>query len=216
MARRIGARPGLGALALAVAVGGCADGTELLVNDTELYAASVAALNGSGVTGAAAFQVDRDGDVVAGAEILSLAEGREHALYVRAGASCPAASADVDGDGLVDEDEGVAAYGLILIPLDDDLSDPTPNAFPSGSPVEYEGAVAYATLMAHLGVPDPDPADDRVTLGGGELALGERTLVVHGGWVLDGRVVADGTPGAAYEPSLPVACGAIDRVGPSS
>lgn len=205
----------LAVLTAGFALTGCDDEDDLTLTDTALYAAALTALNGSGVTGAAAFEVSESGDFAAGVEVLSLADGQGHAQHVHAGAACPASSADADADGLIDLGEGVADYGLILIPLDDNLADPGLNGFPSGPETDYDATVAYATLMAHLSAADPDPGDNLVTLNGADLELEERTVVIHGAWVLNGQVVAGGTQGATYDATLPVACGAIDRVGPT-
>jgi hypothetical protein len=216
MQRRIGLERAVVAGLVAVVVGACSDGEELVLRDTELYAVSLTPLNGSGVTGAAAFEVTEGGDFVVGMEVLSLADGQPHPQHVRAGPACPTSASDADGDGLIDVSEAATDFGLILIPLDEDLADPGVNGFPTGTPVEYQASVAYGVLMAHLDAADIDPDDSLVTLDGEDLQLDARTVVIHGAWVREGGVVAGGTEGATYDAMLPVACGTIDRVGPGT
>lgn len=190
---------------------GACDEDGVLEIEEEVFAAELTALNGSGVTGTATFVADEDGAFTARVQAIGLAPGEVHPQHVHAGASCPTLALDDDGDGLIGVAEGGPAYGLILIPLDGDLADAGQNlsSFPTGTPIDYEQSVGLDALLAAISGPDPDPDDMLTKLDGEALALGTRSVVLHGAFVLDGEVVPAGTAGAEYQATLPVACGTV-------
>lgn len=180
-------------------------------SSTLLYTTQLVELNNSGVGGTAEFLVTGD-KIQARVHATGLAPNEVHPQHIHAGAECPFPESEFDGgDGLVEIFEAAPAYGLVLLPLDDQLVNQIPGTYPTANPggvVNYNERGSLDALLGSLndGVA-PFPLTD---LGGADLALGSRTVVVHGAYVKDNMVVAPGTAGATYWESLPVACGTVD------
>jgi hypothetical protein len=198
---------------VALAAAGC--GSNLLDDDgeEETFTATLTALNGSGVTGMVEIRTDEDDDRF---ELVLEADGTApsimHAAHIHIAASCPTAAADVNADGYVDVMEGVPSYGLILIPLDDDLGSQATGAFASSGAdgsLELETETSLDLLLSDLQATDPDP-DDAVVKLTGALNLAGMTVVIHGvdpTTELPSTVASLGTAPATS--TLPVACGEI-------
>lgn len=186
-------------LTLMLGVAAC-DDDPLDIDDTDVFATELLPLNGSGLQGRATLEVVEDEVFGAFVDAVGLAPDQPHPQHVHADADCPTAAMDADNDGLVDIQEGAPAYGPVLIPLDDDLSDSAMNTFPVGTPVVYQESVPVAALLN--AVPDAEEP----------LALETRTVVLHGAFVLNGAIVPAGTSGAEYVATLPIACGEVVRV----
>ena len=187
-----------------------ADGSAMV----QMYVADLMPLNNSGVTGTARFQIVGD-KFQARVHAKDLAPGQAHPQHVHAGAQCPFPQSefDADGDGLVEILEAAPAYGKVLIPLDNILADQSPNMFPVANPsgtLNYQEKTSLGALLMALTngvVPNPAVFTD---LDGEELDMAERTVVLHGAFVKDGRVVQANVEGAEYVATLPVACGTIE------
>ena len=96
-------------------------------------------------------------------------------------ATCPDASFDEDGDGLVELDEGEDAYGPVIIPLfENELAETYPEA-------DVDGVLDYSHTFTL--------SDDELTALADPL---DRVFVLHGLLVDD-----------SYRPTVPVACGEI-------
>src|SRR5690606_18702812 len=119
---------------------------------------------------------------------------------VHALAECPDTSADdANGDGFLDVTEGLPSYGAIALPLDDDISNATPDTFPTAS---GSGAITYAETEARAEVQGAF---------GGNVDAGSRTVVLHG---VDPATNLPPTvatlTGLSAQQTLPVACATMD------
>jgi hypothetical protein len=124
-----------------------------------------------------------------------------HPQHIHASDRCPTASADTNGDGIVDVIEGLPFYGPILVPLDGDISNATSEipTFPFGmgkkGTYHYEASTTLSVLEAAIGEP---------------LNLSARHVVIHGvdlATPLPASVQS--LPGLPAQITLPIACGEI-------
>lgn len=163
-----------------------------------VFRADLASLNGSGVQGVAKIQV-QNGTFTVQINARGHVPGRVHPQHIHAKqdgskSTCPPASADDDGDGLVSVTEGGPFYGPVFIPLDGSLEKaeglgeiktfPVPNN--QGGAITYRQSISLEELGTNFNAP---------------LNLDQRAIVLHGENV-----------GGEYIPTLPVACGTIERV----
>jgi hypothetical protein len=210
------ARGALFALPFFVAFAAAGCGENLLDDDDgeeETFTATLTALNGSGVTGVVEIRTDEDDDEF---ELELEADGTApsivHQAHIRVAASCPTAAADANADGYVDVMEGVPSYGLILIPLDDNLGSQTSGAFATSAAdgsLELDSETSFDMLLSDLQASDPDP-DDAIVKLTGALDLTAMTVVIHGvdpTTDLPSTVASLGTAPATT--TLPIACGEI-------
>lgn len=170
-----------------------------------------------GVAHGKAYFTIRNGQFTARVDANGLEPNMLHAQHIHTATRCPPASADVNGDGIVDVVEGVPFYGPILVPLDDNLAVQGAGTFPTATgrrgTIEYQASTALNTLLADLNAPDPNPADAIVKLNGAPLALETRHVVLHGVDIhtfLPPSVASLGT--APAQATLPVACGGIRKI----
>jgi hypothetical protein len=146
-----------------------------------------------------------------------------HHQYVYVANNCPNASSDLNHDGFIDILEGVPSYGLVLVPLDGDLSSQAagssvyPISDAAGS-FAYTRSAAFSQLMADLHTADTDPTDLFAKLpSGNNLDLASRVIVLHG--VADATVLPNTIStvnGLTSHQSLPIACGKISRTAEGS
>jgi hypothetical protein len=129
-----------------------------------------------------------------------LAKNVYHFQYIHEGAHCPDKYADSNQDGVIDQNEVIAASGKMLIPLDSDLSgqseghDGFPLSDEEGSYLYYR-ASSFRYLMSDLRSRDRNRRDQLTKLpAGGELRLHERIIVIYG---------------SEDSPYLPIACAEI-------
>jgi len=127
-----------------------------------------------------------------------------HPQHIHASDRCPSASADTNGDGIVDVIEGLPFYGPILVPLDGNISNITseipsfPFAMGDRGTYRYEASTTLSVLEAALNEP---------------LNLPARHVVIHGvdlATALPSSVQS--LPGLPAQITLPVACGEIREV----
>lgn len=155
---------------------------------------------------------------VAGAEPADAAfpEGL-HPQHIHASSQCPTASADTNGDGIVDVIEGLPFYGPILVPLDADLANlGFELSFPFGQgergTYHYEASASVAAIDAALTTAFPNVAANH------SLDLATRHVVIHGvdlATPLPSTVQTLNFPDGSPIPpqlTLPVACGEIHLV----
>lgn len=182
---------------------------------TETASATLASLNGSAASGTATFSLT--GDVlVARVELAGADTGTMIMQHVHEGGACPTTAADTNSDGFIDALEAAAVTGLILVPLDADVSTQAggSGAFPisdtTGAYV-YADTVSFTTFHDDLLDTDPDPNDQVGKLSGDSIDIDTRVVEVHGvadTVALPSTVLA--LPGLTAQQSLPIACGTID------
>jgi len=198
-------------LALAVAAAGCADDSSGV--QTELYTVQLQALN-TQVAGnvSASGEITVTGDQLTARIDASGMDDTLHPQHIHLVASCPTMADDANGDGYLDVIEGAPSYGLILVPLDDDLSSQAAGSsgFPTGSSFSWEETTSMSVLMADLQAADPDSGDPVVKLDAGEsLDLAGRSVVIHGVADEDLPETVQGLGGLPGNVVLPIACGTI-------
>lgn len=129
-----------------------------------------------------------------------------HGFTTVKAATCPAPSADVNADGIVDLIETEPAAGVTLIPFNADLaaavilSDTYPVAADDGTLV-YHATVDLTGLEA-IAAKDYDISD---------LDLGNKVIFIHG--VADGQTLPDtvaSLPGVPATVTVPIACGELN------
>lgn len=154
------------------------------------YRATLSPLNGSGASGTAVItqtgqslriQINATGLEAGGAHIShihGLSEGKR-----AVDSNCPTPSADSDGDGFVELDEGAPFYGPILV----DFMNIDPN---------QDGIVNFTTTIPLTGVVTP---------------LNMRHIVIHGMTVgpVGAGTPGEVNGQAGYKTVLPVLCGEI-------
>lgn len=142
-----------------------------------------------------------------------------HMQHIHAATACPDSSADANGDGFVDVQEGIPSYGPILVPLDGNLNSQSAGAdgYPSANNLgiySYNGSGSFDQMIADLRLPDPDVTDAVIKLVPGQnLNLAGRHIVIHG--VPSNVNLPDTVASIGNMPSeatLPIACGEITRV----
>lgn len=190
-----------------------------ILNADAHYIADVKALNNSGVTGTVFATIE--GDILSIAvDLEGLAPDQVHIQHVHGlfdaegnpiDSVAPTQADDVDLDGFVEVSEGAAAYGDILLPIEDQS-----DGFNNDPVADADGNLAFYGQF--------DLTDDSLFLnplsgteytGADLLPLELREFVVHGqqidqafGAGTDGSI--DGTTG--YKLSLPVAAAGFDAV----
>lgn len=189
--------------------------------DEGIYRAVLAPLNSSvaGETnGTVEIRISGD-DVVVESTVAGAPAGVKHLQRLMTGAACPDMSADKNGDGIIDVQEGAPSYGQVLIPLDSNLSeqivgmDYGPIANGEGVYV-YRRSSTLSMLLSDLHAADPDIDDNISKLPpGDDIRLAGRVVIVHGvsrSAALASTVasVGDLTPAQA----LPIACGKLVRI----
>jgi hypothetical protein len=163
-----------------------------------VYRATLESLNDSGVEGVAKIQV-QGGRFTVQVNARGHVPGKPHPQHIHAKpgggeSTCPPASADQNGDGLVSVGEGGPFYGPVFVPLDGSLGEaeglgeiPTfPNPGNQGGAITYRQTIGLSELGTNFDAP---------------LNLEKRVIVLHGE-----NVEGD------YVPTLPVACGSIKQV----
>ena len=131
-----------------------------------------------------------------------------HGFKDNKAASCPGASADVNGDGVIDIVETEPASGTTMVPFD---------ANPAGMDVahgDYPKASATGTYKYHatVSLKALDAAFHKA-FGDSSLDLDRRVVMIHGVSAqtkLPASVASLGTIPASV--TLPIACGRIERV----
>ena len=202
--------------ALLLVAAGCDDASG---DNVAVFAATLAPVNGSGVSGSASVRADFGGGVFSVVVDASGLDDRSHPqfIFARPGtrSECPTAADDANADGVVDVVEATGATGGILLPLDNNVGDQDINVpgFPSGASVAYSTSAPLAEVDGALVRDDDDGADLIVTLGSsGVLSLEDFVVVLHG--------VSSAVPASAQSvlgldaaTTLPVACGVLVATG---
>ena len=133
------------------------------------FTVALAELNNSGVSGTAHLTLEGDTLTVI-IEATGLEAGKTHAQHIHgldvpSNRTCPPASADTDGDGLVSVAEGAPFYGPVILPL-------TPFSNAPG------GTISYTETFSGADLDGLRPLD----------TLQNRAVVIHG-MTVDGTYV---------------------------
>lgn len=190
---------------------------EVEEHEMKMFEAHLTPLNNSGVTGKATIKYSMNGKFEVLIHAKGLSPNRHHPQYIwgfapdgsmaHMKATCPPASAAGD-DNLIMLDEGKQHFGDIILSLDNKLVPLTYELkdFPF---VNYTGELTYYEMTA---TKELMQAFDNMYEGKQtekDLMLMNRVIVLHGGFVKDGKVMQRYSDGAEYMPTLPVACGEI-------
>lgn len=197
------------------------DGEVMQQQETEgSYRIVLKGLNGSEASGAGSIKIAED-EVAVQLKMIQSHSRTKHFQSISYKGNCPTVEDDLNGDGYIDIQEGIVAYGKALIPLDDDLNSQTagnkdlPISDGSGF-YEYSGKASLQQLLQDLKKPDDEREDLLVKLQPyEELNLAGRHIIVYG------------VPSSTHLPesiatrdelspqaSLPIACGEIVRINP--
>ena len=174
-------------------------------------------LNNSGVTGEATITYLQDGKFETHVMAENLAPGVAHPQHIHGfgfdsdspkDAVCPPMSAAGE-DGLLTLPDGLPFYGPILVPLDSELIPLTQQKFPRANKHGQVNYLEYTKTSALVMAIDEAYEGNQSMK---SLALNKRVIVLHGAYVKDNMIVPEGTEGAEYIATLPVACGEIEEV----
>lgn len=205
--RRLMALSTLGTAALLVLATGAS-----AQEGAQTFQADLQMLNDSNASGTATLTVEGDQLTV---EIRSegLTPEQPHAQHIHGDlpdeeivSECPSASADADGDGLINTAEGQPAYGMVLTSLttEGDVGPDSGLAVERFPVADADGSLTYSRTFTVN--PELDLAD-----------LADYAVVQHG-MDLDDSGAYDGDAESSLDPSLPLEatipanCGAIDAM----
>lgn len=143
-----------------------------------------------------------------------------HAQSIHIGNRCPDLGDDINGDGYIDGEEGLAVYGSILIPLDDDLNSQHIGLGTFPVTDEYGNyfwsrTAEFGKLLADLKEEDINKLDDYIKIKNDKrLNLKNMVVVIKGvsEKTLLPTTVAGGGRNTAHQ-SLPIACAIIRKIG---
>ena len=183
--------------------------------EAKLFVADLHPLNNSGVEGKATFKYQKGKQFLAEVHAEGLVPNMVHPQHIYGfedssqDAVCPPMSTAGE-DGLLTLPDGLPFYGPILVPLDDDLVPLMVDDFPMAN---ADGRINYqqSTELHELIMAIDEAQEGQQSLE--NLNLHNRTVVLHGAYVMDGKIVPAGTEGAEYIATLPVACGEIREAG---
>ena len=150
-------------------------------------------------------------------ELSSTFVGVSHRQAIHQGSKCPDGTSDTNKDGVVDFKEAVSAAGMILIPLDSDVSSQVlGNEYPvikEDGLYEYSEAAPLDLLVEELREEDLYPQDSLGKLSKNEkLDLENRTVIIYG--IPETKLVPRSVTSNEGEPQdqwIPIACGRINR-----
>ena len=201
---------GLGALACVLPLTACEedDDLELIILRAALSPLNTQTFN---LSGTADIEIDRG---LLRAQVNTTGfDSVTHIQFVGNGLRCPTASDDINADGNIDIQEGMAAFGNVLFALDTTLTineAGLAGEFPLGVGYSYSETGVFSTIENSL---RPTPGDNfTASLAAGETFDPEgMPVVVLGVDRILPRTVAT-LPGFVESETLPVACGILQRV----
>ena len=207
---------GVIALTLLLPVVGC-DSNETIDVPIATYVATLTTVNPllGNVTGTAAVEIVGDAMRVT-IHAVGL-DSIAHMQFIASGHSCPTAAQDVNADGLIDVQEGLAAYGPFLIALDTALAvrpidDVNTAGFPAGTTINYtEDAQLSAVENSLRGAPTTPPFTTNLPTNGDFNPEG-LAVVIMGDAFLFPQPLDSVWPGFTAKQSTPVACGVLHLV----
>ncbi|HVZ05669.1 hypothetical protein [Hyphomicrobium sp.] len=207
-----GALTAMGMICLSMAAAGTALGGNTSATG---YVAHLGPLNskvtGSDASGEATFSIKGD-ELTIAIDAKGLPPGIMHLQHFHGfknnrAATCPTATADANGDGIIDLIETEPMSGTTMVPFHDDpasmqiVRDTYPKASADGS-YHYEKTVSLSALKAAFTKTFKDP----------ELDLDKRVVYIHG--IFPNTKLADSVASLGKIPAqvtLPIACGKIER-----
>jgi hypothetical protein len=135
-----------------------------------------------------------------------------HVQFIQAGNACPTMASDTNGDLVVDGPEALAASGLVLLPLDGDLTSQTLDTAtsPVGTAIAYTQIVFLSAVNTAV---HGTPSSEFVTTipAGQEFNPDGLAVLVYG--VADPLLITVGTIfDLTSNQSVPVACGVLESV----
>lgn len=166
------------------------------------FTADLAVLNDSGATGSATATLDGTTITV---EIQSsgLLAGAPHAQHLHIGGTntCPDASADADGDGLISTSEGLPSYGPIMVSLtiEGDVSDASGLAVDRFPVAEDDGSLSYSRTFELPDGVTPEMIADAVVV--------QHGVDLNDSGEYDGEEMSELDPNLPLEATLPANCG---------
>ena len=206
---------GVIALTLLLPIVGC-DSNETVDIPVTRFAATLAALNTQtgNVTGTAAVEIAGDLMRVTVNATGLAANSSLHLQFIGSGTSCPTIANDTNGDGFVDIQEGLPAYGAFLLALDTTLTSrivTDSSGFPTSNPIAYlERARLSAVENSMRGAPTSEFVAN-IPINGDFNPAGLAVLITGIGPVALPTTVAT-LPGFSVDQSLPVSCGTLSTV----
>ncbi len=161
-------------------------------------------------------KISRFGDSFSMNVVLKDAPGSRHIQALHLGERCPDLSLDRNRDGYVDSNESFGVTGLMIVPMDQDISfQGRTHEFPFGN-YSYQESTSYSRMLSDLHEYDEVFNDAVAKLKGGVLPLSGKVVIIYGADTnhqlpptisrLDGN-----TP----HHSLPIACGKLALIAES-
>ncbi len=193
----------MGVVALA-GVGLFSTGSVAQADTTQMYRSTQQALNGSGAS--ANVTVSTDGtNITVNINATGLTPGAPHAQHLHIGGQnvCPTASADTDGDGLVNTAEGQPAYGGVKVSLttSGDTSPSSALAVDRFPTADSSGNLSYSRTFA---LPDGVTAQDVANA-----VVVQHGIDLNGNGMYDGDAKSSLDPGLPLEATIPADCGKL-------
>jgi hypothetical protein len=171
-----------------------------------MYQVSLSQLNKSNVSGTATVAVDGS-NITVTIRATGLSPNRAHGAHIHIGgqAACPAASADTNKDGYVDNNEAKPFMGDLRVSLttSGDTSANSALAFNRMPVADKDGNVSYSRSFAlPAGVKVTDLSKATIDLQGIATLFGNKQIY-------DGDKRSELTNDHAFETTVPAACGAL-------
>ena len=193
----------------------CGSDTDLVPAQVGTFQATLIAVNaapGAAIPSGTAQVVVRSGNTIAFTVSAAGLDPVAHAIFLRQGDSCPTSAQDVNKDGVVDIDEGLVAYGPVLLPVDSSLTNGKMNlaTFPASASFTYSQSAQLNQVATALVPPSQDPIVQPLAAGD-SLNLADRVITVHGALTAV-PLTATGAPGLTASLALPVLCGRLQQV----
>jgi hypothetical protein len=137
--------------------------------------------------------------------LLKNAPSGVHKQSLNTGSECPHRDDDENRDGYIDNYEAKDKMGLIIVPLDGDLSSQSEGerSYPSGS-YSYSKSTSYYLMLSDLHLSDDVSNDGVVKLDVKELPLERRVVAIYG--------KSSDFPSSVGGQEVPIACGVLTRI----
>ena len=202
--------PGLIAIALCLPFIGC-DSDEEITVDVERFVAPLASVNPNLATVSGTATIEIIGDAM---RVTVRAIGLDsvmHMQFVGSGTSCPTTTSDTNADGVIDVEEGMAAYGPFLLALDADIEVRSDSVltFPVTDSIAYiETAVYSAVENSMRGAPVTEFTTN-IPITGDFIPQGLAVVILGDASPLP--TTLEFLPGLTASETVPVACGVFNR-----
>jgi len=158
-----------------------------LVGDEGIFVATLTPLNQSfsgNASGVVKVTIEGE-NIFVESQVLGATPGTKYFQNILTSNRCPDSSADLNNDSILDRDEAYKKSGLVILPLDSDISeqlsglDYGPISNSSGNYI-YRRSTSFSRLLSDLQMIDPDPTDQVTKLRfGTELNLENRVVIIE-------------------------------------